>query len=426
MLKVFKFTGYLLKNSTQVFVFRITGVIFAYLIMILITNYFGAEIYGRYTISITLLQFAVLLFAFGIPTAIVKLTSDKVNFDMIPKNDYLKKALISVLISSVIGGVILFLLSSVLSNHIFNDEQLQSYFEVLSYSIVFLVFHSFVMEFLRGREKFQSFAIGMYILPYLIFLFFLVIVIYFDLKESYLLLSYILGLSLTGILYARFLPFGKLKSSNTYNLRALYKLSFPMLITAAFIFLINWTDVFMLGAMVSKEELGIYNVAFKLATVALIVIHTVNTIIGPKIARYYSENKIGEMENLIKQATKIITLLTFPVVIVLIVFRNFFLGIFGIEFVNGDQALIIISLGLLFNALSGSVSQVLNMTKHQNELRNITLIAALLNIIFNLILIPTYGIKGAALASLIANVFLNVSGIIMVKHYLNFYTFFSL
>ncbi|WP_412987485.1 flippase [Pontimicrobium sp. IMCC45349] len=417
---------FLLKNSGLVFGFRLLGMVLAYLMMIAITNLLGAKIYGRYTISVTLLQLLVLICSLGIPTAVVKLTSDKENFNFFPRNDYLKKAFIIVVISALVVSFIGLFLNTFLAETIFDDIKLVKYFNFISYTLVFTVLHSFVLEFLRGRLKFKHFAFGLYVLPYIIFFSFFYFFKSLSFDEEYYFLGYVLGISLTGIFFLRFFPFKKLKTNIQYPANKLFKLSIPMLITSAFVFFINWTDVFMLGALVTKEEVGIYNVAYKLATIVLIVIHAVNTIVAPKIASLFSQNKLYEIEELINKSTKMITVITLPVVVVLILFRKHVLSLFGLDFIAGESVLIVVSLGLLFNALSGSVSQVLNMTKHQKELKNITIVCAVLNILLNLFLIPKFGILGAAYASLISNVFFNLFGIYLVKKYLGFYTFIKI
>jgi O-antigen/teichoic acid export membrane protein len=104
-------------------------------------------------------------------------------------------------------------------------------------------------------------------------------------------------------------------------------------------------------------------------------------------------------------------------------FRKSILNLFGAEFIEGEIVLIVFSIGLLFNAMIGSVALILNMTSYQKELRTITLISAALNLVLNYILIKKYGINGAAYASIIAAVFLNVSCAILVKNKLGFFPF---
>ena len=64
------------------------------------------------------------------------------------------------------------------------------------------------------------------------------------------------------------------------------------------------------------------------------------------------------------------------------------------------------------------------MTGNQNIYASILFIGAVLNIVLNLILIPLYGINGAALASMSSLIIWNLSMVLVVKKKLGFYTFY--
>ena len=208
--------------------------------------------------------------------------------------------------------------------------------------------------------------------------------------------------------------------------KEILKISTPMMISSSFLFISSWTDILMLGAMVSEEKVGIYNAAFKLGALVLIIIAAVNSVLSPKISTFYDNNDIPSLKREVIKATKVITYLSLPIVLVLIIFRRQILGLFGEEFISGEVVLIIISLGMFFNAMSGSVGQILNMTSFQKEFRNFTIISAVINVVLNYFLIRQFDILGAALASLISNIIINLMCILLVKQKFNFYACFKL
>ena len=122
---------------------------------------------------------------------------------------------------------------------------------------------------------------------------------------------------------------------------------------------------FMLGSMVSKEDLGIYNAAYKISILALVVINAFNTVLAPKIANLYGQQNITQIKIEVQKVTRLITYLTLPTVAIVILFRKKILNLFGAEFIEGEIVLIVFSVGLLFNAMIGSVALILNMTSHQ-------------------------------------------------------------
>jgi O-antigen/teichoic acid export membrane protein len=199
--------------------------------------------------------------------------------------------------------------------------------------------------------------------------------------------------------------------------------SSPMMLSSLMLFLLNWNSVFMLGAMVSEQEVGIYNLAYKLASLAMLVIISMNIVLAPKIAELYKTNNLKELHSVIIKATRLVIILTAPIVLFLLFFSNFVLGVFGANFVQGKTALVIISIGVMLNVVTGNVDQILNMTSHQKILKNITIFGFLLNVLLNVLLIPFYGINGAAVASLITNLAFNLICLFYIKKKLGFYTF---
>jgi O-antigen/teichoic acid export membrane protein len=100
------------------------------------------------------------------------------------------------------------------------------------------------------------------------------------------------------------------------------------------------------------------------------------------------------------------------------------LSFWGTEAISGGTTLIIVSIGVLFSAMAGNVDQILNMTENQNIFRNITIFSFFVNLILSYLLIPKYNIEGAAIASLITNILINVLCLYFIKKKLGFYTLF--
>ncbi len=421
-----KATHQLLKKAGVVFMFRIAGMVISYLAILFISNYYGAEVYGRFSLAQTLLQFSVVIFSLGIETLGVKLTADLRFFsEGKPLNNYLANSLWVLLLSAIFGAVLFWVFKKPLAVMVFKDEGLLPYFNYLAIFFVTLIFHNYFSEFLRGKHQFLRYGLFKYFLPPFIFLILMWVFQETTFSESGIFLSYILGFGLLVVPLLFIFPFKHLKTEVPYSKGMLLRASYPMMFSAAFMFLSNWTDVFMLGAMVSKQEVGIYNAAYKLAILALIVINAVNTILAPKISQLYSANKLKAVQAEVQHATKLITYLTAPIVLVLIVFREPLLELFGAGFSEGKTALVIIAVGLLFNALSGSVGQVLNMTQHQEALKKYTIVSVVVNIVLNFILIKQMGFVGAAYASLVSNVVLNTLCLYRIKKEFGFYAFFK-
>lgn len=195
------------------------------------------------------------------------------------------------------------------------------------------------------------------------------------------------------------------------------------MVSGIFLILLNWTDILMLGKLETSSNIGIYNAAFKVGYLALFFVVSMNVVIMPKISELFHQKDHLELKKVVNRSTQIVIVLTIPAALILIFFSKSILQLFGEGFEVGSTTLILITLGALFNAMTGNVDQILNMTDNQNTVKNIFFIGFVLNVVLNLYLIPNYGIEGAATSSLITNIFVNSIFVIIIKRKLGFYTF---
>jgi O-antigen/teichoic acid export membrane protein len=82
-----------------------------------------------------------------------------------------------------------------------------------------------------------------------------------------------------------------------------------------------------------------------------------------------------------------------------VLFSNQVLGLFGEEFLAAKGAMVVLILGQLVNVGAGSVGYLMQMTGHQNQCAMVFGSCAGMNVVLNIILIPTLGVLGAAIAT---------------------------
>jgi O-antigen/teichoic acid export membrane protein len=205
--------------------------------------------------------------------------------------------------------------------------------------------------------------------------------------------------------------------------KELIRFSAPMMASSVMLFLLNNTAIFILGALSTASKVGVYNLASKLSSLAMLVIISMNIVLAPKISELFKSNKMVELHQTIKSSTWLIIGFTIPIVLVLIFFSEFILSIFGTNFISGKSTLIILAISVLLNVSTGNVDQILNMTNNQKTLKNLTFFGFVLNVLLNFFLIPKYGIDGAAIAGLLTTVCFNFSCLYCIKQKLGFYTF---
>jgi len=143
---------------------------------------------------------------------------------------------------------------------------------------------------------------------------------------------------------------------------------------------------------------GIFDVAWKGSTIIGIILMAVNMPLAPAVASLYSRGERERLQQLVTKSARIALLGALPIAIALVIFGRWFLMVFGGEFLEGSNALIILSVGQLVNAGAGSVALLLNMTGHEQDTARGIGFAVLVNCVLSVVLIPLWGINGAAMS----------------------------
>lgn len=158
-------------------------------------------------------------------------------------------------------------------------------------------------------------------------------------------------------------------------------------------------DIAFVGALRSPSETGIYGAVSNIAGMLLVGYTALNTIFAPIFSELYQKNdhqKLWRSYNLSRLMQCGGSGFGF---LILWFFGKQILALHGPEFVLGFEALMILGGFYLLNAFAGCSVQLANMTHMHKESAVISVLAIVLSAGLNLLLIPQYGINGAAFAS---------------------------
>jgi O-antigen/teichoic acid export membrane protein len=355
-------------------------------------------------------------------------------------------------------SVIIFFLSPYMARYIFHKEYLSNYFRIISIGIIPYVLFIINSESLRGLKKIKEYAflqnLGISFTAS-VFLGLSLIII----KNSYMPVTIYAAAILIMALLSSFLWFKKFRSANlpastqTYqnfdftsksseafnstvttdhlsppdniSYKYILSVSTPMLISGSLSVFLGLIDITILGILKTSSEVGIYSVAVKLSSVAMMALVAINTIAAPKFAEFWGKGDKKGLTKIAQQSTKLIFWTSLPVLLVFLIFPSSILEIFGPGFKVGAIALIMLTIGQFINAISGSVGYILAMTGFQVFLQNGMIASIIINIILNLLLVPKYGINGAAFASMITLIFWNIIFSMKVKSILGEWIFYK-
>jgi O-antigen/teichoic acid export membrane protein len=210
------------------------------------------------------------------------------------------------------------------------------------------------------------------------------------------------------------LPDQVVRATPEYESNHWIKVSLPLFFISGMNLILKRTDVLMLDILQGAASVAYYTVATRLADLAAFGLLVVNMIAAPMISELFNKGNRQELQRIITLAARGIFVLTLMITLVLIFGGKLLLGISGSDYTIAYPALLILLAGQVVNALSGSVGFIMTMTGYQNQAAMIVAGGAVLSILLNAILIPPFGMNGAAIATAITTALWNILMLIFV------------
>jgi O-antigen/teichoic acid export membrane protein len=206
----------------------------------------------------------------------------------------------------------------------------------------------------------------------------------------------------------RSLPLHIRTCAPVYRDREWLSVAAPLLLIVGLNLISSRIDILMLGLLSEIEQVGIYSAASRVADVVVFGLISANAIAAPMIARLHSTGRHEELQRMVRLAATGIFLLTMPIALALLIFGHQILGLFGQGFSAGYPVLVILVCGQLVNALAGPVGYLMTMTGHQTKAMKIVGVSAIMNLALNGLLIPIFGMTGAAIATAVSTATWNI------------------
>jgi len=177
------------------------------------------------------------------------------------------------------------------------------------------------------------------------------------------------------------------------------RISTPLLLVAGANMLLTQTDVLMLGVFQNTDMSGIYSVASRLAAMAIFATIALGSFGAPLIAELYSQGKIDDLARIAKTMARVAFACLVPATIFFLLAGEWVLALFGLEFAAAYHPLLVLMSGQALASCFGASAMILTMTEHEDAAARVLVGSVVANIILNAVLIPSYGMMGAAIAT---------------------------
>jgi O-antigen/teichoic acid export membrane protein len=385
----------------------------------LLARALGAEQYGMYQIVLnagTLFSGLALL---GMDTALVRYVAiSSARRDDEGTWGSLQVGIGIPALVSVLTGIALFALAYPVAGRVFHDIALAPLLQVMGLIIPTLTMSDLLVGAVRGFKNMEYPVIAQFIAQPMARLVLIGIAAIGGLTVMQAVIIFGIGdLVATGMLIYylnRLFPLRRPFSVAKRNTREMLTFATPEWMAATLDRFGDSIQTFFIGSLSSIAGAGIFAIANQVNTVGHDFYTSLNISARPLIAELHDQGERVQLERVYQTATKWSLIVNIPLFLIMILFPQELLAIFGESFVAGASALMILALANLIDVGTGMCGSILNMTGYTKLKFVNNSLSLALSIVLDVSLIPRWGIMGAAVSNLIVILLLNIARIVEV------------
>lgn len=398
---------------------RVINMILALGTGIILARLLGPKEYGQYSFILSIIMIISLPTRAGLPTLLTREVAKYVQ----AKNWSLLKGLARASNIFVLLYAMLATLCSYFLAPIFIDDSLLTVFYISLTLIPLIGFEQVRMGMLRGFRYITKAQLPEQVIKPAVILICLGSLGFLATKEvntETALTINIIASAIAFLLGLFFLlqayPKGLISTTVAYDYSAWSYSLVPLSLFAGIRLIDSQIAILFLGVLSTDENVGLFKVAVTGASLIAFGLTAVNMALAPQIARLYHDGELQKLQRLLTLCVRGVMLVTLPVAVIFTLFGDVLISfLFGKEFVSSTTALTILVIGQVINCGVGSVALVLNMIGHERKTVLSAVVAIILNAFFSYILIPQYGINGAAFGYVLSLASWNLLLLFLVK-----------
>jgi O-antigen/teichoic acid export membrane protein len=207
------------------------------------------------------------------------------------------------------------------------------------------------------------------------------------------------------------------------NLSPLYAYAVPVVVNAIMGLAIAWTDLFLLGLLADAATVGAYRGCMQIVLGFDLLSTALAAATAPVFTVLMADASRSALEHTYAAAVRLATILALPALLVIVVNASDLLSILGQTFAVAATALIVLAAGQFVRVMFSAAGVILVMGGRQRLEAFNTGLAAAVNLLLNLALIPWLGLFGAAVATTTSLIGLSVLRSLQLRRVLGVHTF---
>jgi len=308
------------------------------------------------------------------------------------------------------GG--LYVLASPIAERLFHEPRLVPLLRLTSLIVPFLTLSNIIAAATRGFKKMQYMVVAQDISHPLIRLILVVVLAILGLNTARALAAYGLTAAIVSVLLLYFLNrlFSLKRPLRTARreTKEILRFSLPIYLSGLIGTFGGNVQAVLLGALNTVTTVGIFTAASQVNLIGKMFHRSIVTASMPIVSGLYERGEQDQLGRFYQAMTKWTLAANLPLFLILLLFPVPILSILGQSFVGGATALTILAWGNLVNAGTGICGVLLDMSGNTRlKLLNSTVLLAL-TLGLNILLIPRWGLVGAAVTASAAAVIVNL------------------
>ena len=238
-------------------------------------------------------------------------------------------------------------------------------------------------------------------------------------------------LSVGGMALLAFLFFGRFYSAGNclrhlaspLPWRPLFRFCFLVMLNDLLYAILLRLDIFMLGAYIAPDGIGIYSVAKRISSGLLKVPQSLTPIFSPIVSDLFSRGQRRRLGARFASVTRWILTIDLPLFGAILIAGETVLLLFGGEFTAGKEALVVLALAVVLQGVFAPAELLLVMSGRAglNLFNNLLWLAG--SFLLYLLFVPDHGILGAAAAAVLASLLVSLLRLMEVRLLLQIHPF---
>lgn len=398
------------KGSIIIFGGLIIGKFVAMANNVLMARLLSTHHFGIFLIGFTVFRFITIPANFGIPSIMPKFVSESIATKQYTElTRYVSQGLMVTFLFSTILAATAIVGADWIAHTIFHSDELGPVIKVMSIAVPFGVLFAVLIAIHRGLQKNFTKVIlqDVLLLSSKCILFILLFYYGLNLKAAYFSFtaSYIIVfcVALITVLAALRIKPVKFLSVDVKIVREIIKLSWPLSIQSFIWIIYSQIDRVFIGYFLSPSQVGIYVASFSIVLLLSFLPQAFSYQALPTFSKLFSKNDKSAYKLTYQKVSKVLFLVSFPLLVCISIFaKEIITVLYGNDYIDGALVLVILNIGYFSRCIIGPASESLVTIGKTQKPMIATLAGCIANVILNLLLIPRFGIYGAAIATSIS------------------------